>query len=121
MELSIAVQRGFLRQMHRAAFTTRERYGKITILQKYLGVRSHNAAVKRRGMVAVRWSKPTGYTVTPTRKNARFRNAFNHIEGKTNFTPVAFRRGDLAAAFLTAMQLAPIEALENPPMSGFKT
>ena len=43
------------------------------------------------------------------------------MEDKSILLPVDFRKGELAAAFLTAMQLAPIEALENPPMSGFKT
>ena len=43
------------------------------------------------------------------------------MEDKCILLPVDFRKGELAAEFLTAMQLTPIEALENPPMSGSNT
>ena len=84
-------------------------------LQRFLGEKSYSASIKNLGLISLKWMKSEGYKVTPTWKNARQKNSYDHMDDKAIHVANDFSGGELAKALIEALLLSPIEPLGTRP------
>ena len=94
---------------------TPDELSKQSALQKYLGVKSYSASVKKFGLVSLQWFKEQGYVIAPMWQNAKLKNAFHQLENKTLNVVNQYKDGELAKSFRNVMRSSPIGPLNQKP------
>ena len=90
---------------------------KKSALQIFRGVKSHAASIKGLGLVSIGWNKNEGYTITPTWRNTKLKNAFLHLDNKSLQVSNSYCDNELAKMFRRVLELSTIEPMSEAPES----
>ncbi|MDR1688948.1 MAG: hypothetical protein LBS21_10115 [Clostridiales bacterium] len=106
----------FIKDVYNLCYTyTPHELPKQSALQKYLGVKTHSASVKGRGLVALKWLDKQGYEIIPTWKDAKLKNAFVFLEDRSLTVPIDYKEGELARRLRSVMSMSPIGSMNWKP------
>ena len=88
---------------------------KESALQKFRGVKSYTASIKGLGLVGITWLKNKGYTLAPTWRSTKHKNAFLHMDNKSMQVSYDYCDNELAEMFRRSLDLSIIEPMSEAP------